>query len=48
MGTSIYHGAGLRGVGVSLVNCADELPSFLDEVIPRVARAAAHLTLRCT
>jgi len=30
--------AGLRGVGVSFVNYADELPSFCDEVIPRLER----------
>jgi FMNH2-dependent dimethyl sulfone monooxygenase len=30
--------AGLRGVGVSLVNYADELPYFLDEVMPRLER----------
>ena len=30
--------AGLRGVGISFVNYADELPYFLDEVIPRLER----------
>ncbi len=30
--------AGLRGVGVSFVNYADELPLFCDEVIPRLER----------
>ena len=30
--------AGLRGIGVSLVNYAGELPFFLDEVLPRLER----------
>ena len=30
--------AGLTGIGVSLVNYADELPFFCDEVLPRLAR----------
>ena len=30
--------AGLRGIGVSFVNYADELPYFCDEVLPRLAR----------
>jgi FMNH2-dependent dimethyl sulfone monooxygenase len=30
--------AGLRGIGVSLVNYADELPFFCDEVLPRLER----------
>src|SRR3984893_12545534 len=30
--------AGLRGVGVSFVNYADELPFFCDEVMPRLER----------
>ena len=30
--------AGLRGIGVSLVNYAKELPFFLDEVLPRLER----------
>jgi dimethylsulfone monooxygenase len=30
--------AGIRGVAVSLVNYADELPYFCDEVLPRLAR----------
>jgi alkanesulfonate monooxygenase SsuD/methylene tetrahydromethanopterin reductase-like flavin-dependent oxidoreductase (luciferase family) len=31
-------GAGLRGIGVSLVNYGEELPFFLDEVLPRLER----------
>jgi alkanesulfonate monooxygenase SsuD/methylene tetrahydromethanopterin reductase-like flavin-dependent oxidoreductase (luciferase family) len=31
--------AGLRGIGVSFVNYLDELPYFLDEVVPRLERA---------
>jgi alkanesulfonate monooxygenase SsuD/methylene tetrahydromethanopterin reductase-like flavin-dependent oxidoreductase (luciferase family) len=31
--------AGLRGIGVSFVNYLDELPYFLDEVVPRLQRA---------
>ncbi len=30
--------AGLRGIGVSFVNYADELPFFCDEVLPRLER----------
>ena len=30
--------AGLRGIGISLVNYADELPYFRDEVLPRLER----------
>jgi hypothetical protein len=30
--------AGLCGVGVSFVNCADELLYFVDEAIPRLER----------
>jgi len=30
--------AGLRGIGVSFVNYADELPFFCDEVLPRLVR----------
>ncbi len=30
--------AGLRGIGLSLVNYADELPYFCDEVLPRLER----------
>ncbi len=30
--------AGLRGIGISLVNYADELPFFCDEVLPRLER----------
>jgi dimethylsulfone monooxygenase len=30
--------AGMRGIAVSLVNYADELPYFCDEVLPRLAR----------
>lgn len=31
--------AGLRGIGISFVNYLDELPYFLDEVMPRLERA---------
>ena len=31
--------AGLTGVAVSLINYADELPFFCDEVLPRLERA---------
>jgi alkanesulfonate monooxygenase SsuD/methylene tetrahydromethanopterin reductase-like flavin-dependent oxidoreductase (luciferase family) len=34
--------AGLTGVGVSLVNYADELPFFCDEVLPRLQRMGAR------
>jgi alkanesulfonate monooxygenase SsuD/methylene tetrahydromethanopterin reductase-like flavin-dependent oxidoreductase (luciferase family) len=30
--------AGLRGIAISFVNYADELPYFLEEVIPRLER----------
>jgi FMNH2-dependent dimethyl sulfone monooxygenase len=30
--------AGLTGIGVSLVNYAQELPFFCDEVLPRLVR----------
>lgn len=33
-----FAGAGLRGIGVSFVNYADELPYFRDEVLPRLER----------
>lgn len=33
-----FAGAGLRGLGVSFVNYADELPFFCDEVLPRLER----------
>jgi alkanesulfonate monooxygenase SsuD/methylene tetrahydromethanopterin reductase-like flavin-dependent oxidoreductase (luciferase family) len=33
-----FAGAGLRGIGVSLVNYAEELPYFCDEVLPRLER----------
>ncbi len=36
--------AGLRGVGVSFVNYADELPFFCDEVLPRLARMGLRET----
>jgi alkanesulfonate monooxygenase SsuD/methylene tetrahydromethanopterin reductase-like flavin-dependent oxidoreductase (luciferase family) len=29
---------GLRGIGISFVNYADELPYFCDEVLPRLKR----------
>jgi dimethylsulfone monooxygenase len=35
-------GAGLTGLGVSLVNYLDELPFFLDEVMPRLERAGVR------
>jgi hypothetical protein len=28
--------AGLRGIGISMVNYADELPLFVGEVLPRL------------
>lgn len=31
-------GAGLSGIGISMVNYADELPFFCDEVLPRLER----------
>jgi len=31
--------AGLRGIGISFVNYLDELPYFLDEILPRLERA---------
>jgi alkanesulfonate monooxygenase SsuD/methylene tetrahydromethanopterin reductase-like flavin-dependent oxidoreductase (luciferase family) len=33
-----FAGAGLRGLGVSFVNYAEELPFFRDEVLPRLER----------
>ena len=36
-------GAGLAGIAVSLVNYADELPFFCDEVMPRLERAGLRL-----
>jgi hypothetical protein len=35
--------AGLRGIGVSFVNYLDELPYFLDEVLPRLERAGVRV-----
>jgi alkanesulfonate monooxygenase SsuD/methylene tetrahydromethanopterin reductase-like flavin-dependent oxidoreductase (luciferase family) len=35
--------AGLTGVAVSLVNYADELPYFRDEVLPRLQRVGLRL-----
>jgi alkanesulfonate monooxygenase SsuD/methylene tetrahydromethanopterin reductase-like flavin-dependent oxidoreductase (luciferase family) len=35
--------AGLSGIAVSLVNYADELPFFCDEVMPRLQRAGLRL-----
>jgi FMNH2-dependent dimethyl sulfone monooxygenase len=34
--------AGIRGIGVSFVNYADELPYFCDEVLPRLTRAGVR------
>ncbi len=34
--------AGLRGIGVSFVNYADELPYFVAEVLPRLERAGVR------
>jgi alkanesulfonate monooxygenase SsuD/methylene tetrahydromethanopterin reductase-like flavin-dependent oxidoreductase (luciferase family) len=34
--------AGLTGIGVSLVNYAQELPFFCDEVLPRLVRAGVR------
>jgi alkanesulfonate monooxygenase SsuD/methylene tetrahydromethanopterin reductase-like flavin-dependent oxidoreductase (luciferase family) len=34
--------AGLRGIGVSFVNYADELPYFAAEVLPRLERAGVR------
>jgi hypothetical protein len=34
--------AGIRGVAVSFVNYADELPYFCDEVLPRLERAGVR------
>jgi alkanesulfonate monooxygenase SsuD/methylene tetrahydromethanopterin reductase-like flavin-dependent oxidoreductase (luciferase family) len=36
-------GAGLAGIGVSLVNYADELPYFRDEVLPRLERVGLRV-----
>jgi FMNH2-dependent dimethyl sulfone monooxygenase len=30
--------AGLRGIGISMVNYADELPLFVEEVLPRLTK----------
>ena len=30
--------AGLRGVGISMVNYGDELPLFVEEVLPRLKK----------
>jgi FMNH2-dependent dimethyl sulfone monooxygenase len=38
--------AGLTGIGVSLVNYLDELPFFLDEVLPRLERNGVRETRR--
>jgi alkanesulfonate monooxygenase SsuD/methylene tetrahydromethanopterin reductase-like flavin-dependent oxidoreductase (luciferase family) len=35
--------AGLRGIGLSFVNFADELPYFCDEVLPRLERAGVRV-----
>jgi alkanesulfonate monooxygenase SsuD/methylene tetrahydromethanopterin reductase-like flavin-dependent oxidoreductase (luciferase family) len=32
------HRAGLRGIGISMVNYADELPLFVEEVLPRLKK----------
>jgi len=37
-------GAGLTGIAVSLVNYADELPYFRDEVLPRLERAGLRVS----
>ena len=34
--------AGLTGIALSLVNYADELPYFCDEVLPRLERAGVR------
>jgi alkanesulfonate monooxygenase SsuD/methylene tetrahydromethanopterin reductase-like flavin-dependent oxidoreductase (luciferase family) len=39
-------GAGLTGIAVSLVNYADELPYFRDEVLPRLERAGLRLSAK--
>lgn len=39
-------GAGLRGVGASFVNYADELPYFCAEVLPRLERAGLRVAPR--
>ena len=36
-------GAGLAGIGVSLVNYVDELPYFRDEVLPRPERVGLRV-----
>jgi alkanesulfonate monooxygenase SsuD/methylene tetrahydromethanopterin reductase-like flavin-dependent oxidoreductase (luciferase family) len=38
--------AGLRGLGISFVNYADELPYFCDEVLPRLERAGVRVKRR--
>jgi dimethylsulfone monooxygenase len=35
--------SGLRGIGISFVNFADELPTFCDEVLPRLERAGVRV-----
>ena len=35
-------GAGLTGIGLSLINYLDELPFFLDEVLPRLERVGVR------
>ena len=37
--------AGLRGIGISFVNFADELPYFCDEVLPRLERAGVRVPI---
>jgi dimethylsulfone monooxygenase len=38
--------AGLRGVALSIVNYADELPYLCDEVLPRLARMGIREPVR--
>ena len=40
--------AGLTGIAVSLVNYADELPFFRDEVLPRLERVGLRLPVSAT
>jgi FMNH2-dependent dimethyl sulfone monooxygenase len=40
--------AGLAGIAVSLVNYADELPYFRDEVLPRLERVGLRLPTSAT
>jgi alkanesulfonate monooxygenase SsuD/methylene tetrahydromethanopterin reductase-like flavin-dependent oxidoreductase (luciferase family) len=35
--------AGVRGIGVSFVNYADELPYFCDEVLPRLKKMGVRV-----